>query len=200
MKVSVKLEREMLVIKLDKERSFSHQQSEIEGYLSNMKNFLSKGDIKVGYDGLELSYSEELELCRMLDNAFSQKVKFCYKTAPPEAVIRHITSHGETFLKKHFGIVRAGETVKSNGDLIVVGDVNPTATLIARGDIFVLGILRGSAYAGCDGDDKAMIYAKEMRPENLRISNIAGYCSNTFKIVENGVAKVENGVITMKMM
>ena len=200
MKVSLKLERDMLLIKLDETRSFYEQSDELKDYLMGMKGFLKNGEMKVGYDLNSLSYEEELRLCDIVDEAFGKKVNFCYKTKAPQSVLRHITANGEVFLKKVYGIVRAGECIKSNGDIMVIGDVNPTAMLVAKGDIFVMGTLKGSAHAGCDGNTEAVIYAKNMKPEILRIASVAGYADGMKNSVENCMAKVENGVITVKMM
>lgn len=68
--------------------------------------------------------------------------------------------------------LRSGRTVHSEGHVLVYGDVNPGAQIIAGGDIIVWGRLRGSAYAGAYGDDQAVICALDMIPTQLRI---AGY-------------------------
>ncbi len=49
----------------------------------------------------------------------------------------------ETFI----GIVRSGQVVKADGDLVVIGDVNPNGRVVAAGSIYVLGRLKGIAHA-----------------------------------------------------
>ena len=68
--------------------------------------------------------------------------------------------------------LRSGRTVHSTGHVVVLGDVNPGAEIIAVGDIIVWGRLRGNAYAGAEGDEQAVICALDMIPTQLRI---AGY-------------------------
>ena len=46
------------------------------------------------------------------------------------------------------GTHRAGEVQRFSGNVVVVGNVNPGAQIIARGDILVFGKLRGLAHAG----------------------------------------------------
>lgn len=70
------------------------------------------------------------------------------------------------------GTVRSGDTVEYDGNIVVVGDVNAGAVLKARGSIFVLGTLRGTAHAGCEGDENAYIYALCMIPLQIRIAHI----------------------------
>jgi septum site-determining protein MinC len=66
--------------------------------------------------------------------------------------------------------VRSGEKVAAEGHLIVVGDVNPGAEVIAGYNIFVWGALRGSAYAGVPDREEAIITALHFAPIQLRIA------------------------------
>lgn len=68
--------------------------------------------------------------------------------------------------------LRSGRTVHSNGHVVIVGDVNPGAEIIAVGDVIVWGKLRGNVHAGADGDESAVVCALDMTPNQLRI---AGY-------------------------
>lgn len=70
------------------------------------------------------------------------------------------------------GTVRSGDTVEYDGNIVVMGDVNAGAVLKAKGSIFVLGTLRGTAHAGCEGDENAYIYALCMIPLQIRIAHI----------------------------
>jgi septum site-determining protein MinC len=70
------------------------------------------------------------------------------------------------------GIIRSGQTVRHEGHVLYLGDVNPGGTLLCTGDIFVLGALRGMAHAGIDGGDRAVIAASYMRPTQLRIADV----------------------------
>lgn len=69
-------------------------------------------------------------------------------------------------------IVRSGQTIEHDGNLMIVGDVNAGGSVLASGDIYVLGSLRGLAHAGKDGDEAAIIAASHMRPTQLRIAGI----------------------------
>lgn len=69
---------------------------------------------------------------------------------------------------------RSGEVISYPGDIVVLADVNPGAQLIADGDIFVYGTLRGVAHAGASGDTKAVIVATVMRAPRLQIGPHVG--------------------------
>ncbi len=68
--------------------------------------------------------------------------------------------------------LRSGRTVHSMGHVVVIGDVNPGAEIVALGDVIVWGRLRGNVHAGANGDESAVVCALDMTPTQLRI---AGY-------------------------
>ncbi len=72
--------------------------------------------------------------------------------------------------------LRSGRTVNSAGHVVVLGDVNPGAQIIAVGDIIIWGRLRGIVHAGADGDEDAVVCALDMNPMQLRI---AGYITTS---------------------
>lgn len=67
--------------------------------------------------------------------------------------------------------VRSGVEVRHPGTIIIFGDVNPGGTVIAAGDVFVWGRLRGMAHAGARGSQMSQIMALQMEFTQLRIAN-----------------------------
>lgn len=78
---------------------------------------------------------------------------------PPEA--------GALLLKE---TLRSGRAVYHEGAIIILGDVNPGAEVIAAGDVIVWGRLRGLVHAGALGDETAVICALDLSPTQLRIA------------------------------
>ncbi len=68
--------------------------------------------------------------------------------------------------------IRSGQSISSDGNIIVIGDVNPGSEIIAKGDITVWGILGGIAHAGSDGNEYARIRALKLNPVQIRIGDI----------------------------
>lgn len=73
------------------------------------------------------------------------------------------------YLKK---TIRSGQSISSDGNLIIIGDVNPGAEIIAKGDITVWGILGGIAHAGSEGNTQSRIRALKMNAIQLRIADV----------------------------
>lgn len=76
----------------------------------------------------------------------------------------------ETEVKKEIRMVRSGQVLSIVGDLLLIGDVNPGGTVKATGNIYILGKLHGTAHAGVQGNQEAIIAASFMKPTQLRIA------------------------------
>ena len=101
--------------------------------------------------------------------------------------------------------LRSGQSISSEGNIVIIGDVNPGAEIIAKGDITVWGILGGIAHAGSDGNTYSRIRALKLNAIQLRIAesyarrpdhikNIYVEKSNTFTPEE---ARYVNGSIVI---
>jgi len=67
--------------------------------------------------------------------------------------------------------LRSGTEEYFEGNVVILGDVNPSAKVSATGDILVMGALKGIAHAGCGGNTNAVIVAYKLHPSQLRIAN-----------------------------
>ena len=72
----------------------------------------------------------------------------------------------------HKGTVRSGERISSNGNLCIIGDVNPGAIVSAKKNIYVWGKLLGIAFAGKFGNKNATIASLYLNPLQLRIADV----------------------------
>ena len=70
------------------------------------------------------------------------------------------------------GTVRSGDRISSNGNLCIIGDVNPGAIVSAKQNIYVWGKLQGIAYAGKGGNKNASITSLYLKPLQLRIADV----------------------------
>ena len=72
----------------------------------------------------------------------------------------------------HEGTVRSGDRISSNGNLCIIGDVNPGALVSAKKNIYVWGKLLGIAFAGKGGNNHAFISSLYLKPLQLRIADV----------------------------
>jgi septum site-determining protein MinC len=66
--------------------------------------------------------------------------------------------------------LRSGTRIEYPGHVVVLGDVNPGAEIIAAGNILIWGRLRGAVHAGSNGDGSARVCALDFAPMQLRIA------------------------------
>lgn len=92
---------------------------------------------------------------------------------------RVLESQSETFI----GIVRSGQIVEAAGDLVVIGDVNPNARVVAAGSIYILGRLKGIAHAGVKGNTQAVIAASWLEATHLMIADKIQLMTNELTIL-----------------
>ena len=96
--------------------------------------------------------------------------------------------------------LRSGQVIQHPGHVVIIGDVNPGAEVIAGGDIVIWGRLRGTAHAGAMGDEGAVVCTLDLAPTQLRI---AGYIARPPEGKRRGpalpeVARVKDGRIVVE--
>ncbi|HLR46557.1 MAG TPA: septum site-determining protein MinC, partial [Deinococcales bacterium] len=94
--------------------------------------------------------------------------------------------------------IRSGGKVESTGSIVVIGDVNAGAELVAADDIIILGTLRGVAHAGAAGNEKAVIWAQQIRSPQLRIGGALAQAGAEHGAEGPEVALLRDGSITVR--
>jgi septum site-determining protein MinC len=67
--------------------------------------------------------------------------------------------------------VRAGFRGDYRGSVVILGDVNPGAEIVAGGDVIVMGALRGVVHAGFGGHADAIVWARPIASAQIRIGD-----------------------------
>ena len=86
--------------------------------------------------------------------------------------------------------LRSGHNINYFGHVIVVGDVNPGAEIIAGGNVVVWGRLRGTVHAGADGDQNAIVCAIDLSPMQLRIADQISVAPSQKKKAQPEIARL----------
>ncbi|RAK21391.1 septum site-determining protein MinC [Anoxybacillus vitaminiphilus] len=171
--VTIKGTKDGLTLHLDDTCSYRDLVMELEEKLSvNQTNEpdgpLVAVHLKVGNRYLTPEQEEEIRtLIRTKKNLVVESIESNVITKEEALIWKR-----ETEIVSVSKIVRSGQILHVQGDLLLIGDVNPGGTVIAGGNIFILGALRGIAHAGYYGNKEAVIVASVMKPMQLRISDI----------------------------
>jgi septum site-determining protein MinC len=96
--------------------------------------------------------------------------------------------------------LRSGQKVEHGGDVLVLGDVNKDAEVVAVGNIIIMGALRGIAIAGALGDERAVVVALKMEPQQIRIGKKIAISEESERVSPGypEVARVEDGMIVLE--
>ncbi len=121
-------------------------------------------------------------------------------TPKPDRVVRsmdaNLPGEGAVLVQR---TLRSGFRVAYQGHIVVIGDVNPGAEIIASGSVVVWGRLRGVVHAGAEGNDQAIVCALDMNPTQLRIGElIAVQPQRKGKKPQPEVARVKNGRVEVE--
>lgn len=164
--------------------------SSIKEKLSKNKDFFTGSEAKLYFSGKELSRAQQIDLKRLLAQDYDiinvsfegvpQKQTKETSAEKPQQSDELNSAEGQVELvsKEHFDAksifvshtLRSGQRIECAGDVIVLGDVNVGAQVIAGGSIAVMGTLRGLVHAGAMGRSDVVVAANVMIPGQLRIS------------------------------
>lgn len=132
--------------------------------ISSLRDQLS--DLQVTLWALQTSDEHTLRSLRNLGlETALPSLKPEQKPQPFDTVI---SGEDAIFVRK---TLRSGYRVVYEGHVVVIGDVNPGAEIIAGGSVLIWGRLRGSIHAGAEGDDTAVVCAMELKPMQMRIAS-----------------------------
>ena len=130
----------------------------------------------------------------MPDEQFSDGTDSPLADIPVE--YRQETEGGQTLIVSR--MLRSGQKIVFDGSVIIMGDVNPGAEVIAGGNINVQGTCRGLAHAGVKGDQKATITADRLVAGQLRIAGlIARAPDNQDEPTYRETARIAGGVVVI---
>ena len=144
----------------------------------------------VEFLGKELSEDEENILLKILgEEGLSVSYLISDDTPPREALFLRKSLIEEGLTKFYKGSLRSGGCLEGEGNIVILGDVNPGAKVKALGNIVVLGYLNGTAHAGGNEEEGAFIAALKMNPIQLRIGQRIARSPNGDMLATNRVKK-----------
>jgi len=181
---------------LDPEVDFEELVACVADKFGASARFFGNARRAISFTGRKLSPEEENRLIEAIDN--SCDVQICcilekdtetngiYLKAMEKFADSSKAANGQVYK----GTLRSGQILKTPYTIIIIGDVNPGASVISGGSIIILGTLYGGAAAGMaeersetddfitddyeqDTDDGTFIAALEMKPQQLSVNGIS---------------------------
>ena len=172
--VKINGEKEKIIIKLKEEASQEEIIESLKKKLTELKKLYKEENTPIFITGKILKNSEMLEVRNLINSKINVKIDFdSPKTLGLHGIKKSFNKEIETSETKFFrGSVRSGQRIEFEGSIVVLGDVNGGAEIIAGDNVIVVGVLRGLAHAGAQGNKKAIIAAASIESKQIRIANI----------------------------
>ncbi|MEJ6455292.1 septum site-determining protein MinC [Fusobacterium animalis] len=171
--VIIKGKNDRLVIALDPDISFLDICDILKTKILEAKDFIGNSRMAIEFSGRTLTNEEENTLIGIITDNSNIVISYIFskrEDSDEEIDLEHLNPLIEEG-KTHFyrGTLRSGSKIESDGNVVVLGDVNPSSIIKARGNVIVLGHLNGTVYAGLGGDDRAFIGAVHFNPIQITI-------------------------------
>ena len=114
-----------------------------------------------------------------------------------DAATRDVRDFSDTlFLRR---TVRSGQAIHHPSNVVVLGDVNPGAEIVAGKDIIVWGVLRGMVHAGYPDNEGATVCSLLLAPVQLRIAHLLSRPPEGLEVQPRPeVAAIRNGQIVVE--
>lgn len=207
--VVIKSNKYGITLHLDKDLPFSELLGEIKEKFKASSRFFENAQMALAFEGRSLSREEQLEVIQVIQENSSleilcvleqDKLKESYMKQALEERQRERSSNDGRFYK---GTLRSGQVLESETSIIILGDVNPGATVVSKGNVVVLGTLKGTIHAGAAGNEHTFVAALNMAPMQIRIADAIARSADgpvNTKISMTGpmIAYAEDGNIYME--
>jgi septum site-determining protein MinC len=175
-----------LIIIMSEEDCFESIFEQIEKKVASAGKFFKGASLAVKYRGKKLSKDEESKISELMTSKTGAEIKsFEEDMEIPATAQAPAPAHQRVKIRKYFfngieegitkfyrGTVRSGQLINFDGNLVVIGDVNPGGEVIATGNVIIMGSLRGIVHAGADGNKSAVVVAFNLQPTQLRIADV----------------------------
>lgn len=172
--VEIKLKRDELVITLDNKSEYKEILKVLKRKLTELKKLYKDDKTPIFITGKVLKNKEIEEIQKIIKSEIDVEIEFDSPKVLGLYGIRKTYNEdiGESTTIYHKGSLRSGQRIENEGSIVIIGDLNSGAEVIAGENIIILGRLMGLAHAGAKGNKKAIIAAEKIETPQLRISNI----------------------------
>ena len=172
--ININLKQDYSIIKISEEASQQEIIKSLSEKLPELKQLYQDEKTPIKITGKVLKNKEIEEVRKLIKEQMDVEVIFDMpQTLGLSGIVRAFQKDidfSETKFYKES--LRSGQKIEEEGSIVILGDVNSGAEVIASENIVVLGKLRGLAHAGAKGNQKAIISAGELDTVQIRISNI----------------------------
>lgn len=172
--VMVQLKTNKILIRINEEAEQEEIIKNLKEKMLDLKKLYQEDTTPIYVVGKVMKNKEMDEIQSVIKETIDVKVEFeSPKILGLHGIKRTFSKEiGTSETMFHKGALRSGQKIEFEGSIVILGDVNDGAEVIASENIVILGDLRGLAHAGAKGNKEAIIAAQTIQCAQIRISNI----------------------------
>lgn len=206
--VVIKSSKAGMTVILDPELPFGELLEAIGKKFSESARFWGSVQMTLTLEGRDLTAAQEfaivdtitknsqIEVLCLLDTD-AERIERCEKALNDK--LMELNSQTGQFYR---GTLKRGDCLESEASIVLIGNVDHGARVTAKGNIVVLGELKGTVTAGVSGNPQAIVMALDMAPLQIRIGDLSSRFNERNKRLGRGpmIALVEDGAIVMRSL
>ena len=175
--VIIKCNKYGLIVILDENLPFEELIKDVEDKFKESAKFFKNAKMAMTIRGRSLTQAEEKQVVETIVDSCGLHILCIIDEDRKEELIFHQAVDKAMEEKDaedgwfYRGTLRSGQVLESEHSIVIIGDVNPGANVTSKGNIVVLGSLRGIAYAGATGDRNCFVAALVMKPIQVKIAD-----------------------------
>ncbi|WP_027642451.1 septum site-determining protein MinC [Enterocloster clostridioformis] len=206
--VVIKSSKAGMTVILDPELPFGELLEAIGKKFSESARFWGSVQMTLTLEGRDLTAAQEfaivdtitknsqIEVLCLLDTD-AERIERCEKALNDK--LMELNSQTGQFYR---GTLKRGDCLESEASIVLIGNVDHGARVTAKGNVVVLGELKGTVTAGVSGNPQAIVMALDMAPLQIRIGDLSSRFNERNKRLGRGpmIALVEDRAIVMRSL
>ena len=206
--VVIKSSKAGMTVILDPELPFDELLDAIGKKFSESARFWGSVQMTLTLEGRDLTAAQEfaivdtitknsqIEVLCLLDTD-AERIERCEKALNDK--LMELNSQTGQFYR---GTLKRGDCLESEASIVIIGNVDHGARVTAKGNVIVLGELKGTVPAGVSGNPQAVVMALDMAPLQIRIGDMSSRFNERNKRLGRGpmIALAEDGAIVMRSL
>lgn len=176
--VMIKGNKYGIIVVLSPDEDFEVLKTQIKEKFKESSKFFENAQMAISFEGRKLTSDQEREILDIIGQNTDMRIVCVIDNDPEreelfrktlEQRLMELSNNSGQFYK---GILRSGASLEFETSVIIIGDVNHGARVVSKGNIIVLGSLKGNAFAGACGNTNSFVVALDMSPTQIRIADV----------------------------
>lgn len=171
--IEIVFKTDKTIIDIDETAEYKTIVNVLERKMIELKKIYKNKDLPIQITGKVFNNKEIDEIQKLINDFLDVKVEFETPKSLGLHGIKKLYSKeiNTSETKFHKGSLRSGQKIEFEGSMVILGDVNGGAEVVASENVVILGTLRGVAHAGANGNTNAIIAANKIEAPQIRIAN-----------------------------